>query len=189
MKKDNGCMFLRGKPAVKNNSTMHKCIITMTTHVITMATYIITMATYVITLPSGDALLFNRTVFLVYAHTTKAIGYAILLFSIGSVPFGSAADPFVGSVMLTDKRRMLIGNRPMLIGNRPVPIGNNAMRYYRTLGAVYMIIMSVSYAPLPFNFVILLPGNGSRAMRKGAVSNDYNVLSTGKMVMPVSNAA
>ena len=182
----------------------------MTTHVITMATYIITMATYVITLPSGDALLFNRTVFLVYAHTTKAIGYAILLFSIGSVPFGSAADPFVGSVMLTDKRRMLIGNRPMLIGNRPmltdkrrmlignrpmlignrpVPIGNNAMRYYRTLGAVYMIIMSVSYAPLPFNFVILLPGNGSRAMRKGAVSNDYNVLSTGKMVMPVSNAA
>ncbi len=182
MKKDNGCMLLRGKPAVKNNSTMHKCIITMTTHVITMATYIITMATYVITLPSGDALLFNRTVFLVYAHTTKAIGYAILLFSIGSVPFGSAADPFVRSVMLTDKRRMLIGDRP-------VPIGNNAMRYYRTLGAVYMIIMSVSYAPLPFNFVILLPGNGSRAMRKGAVSNDYNVLSTGKMVMPVSNAA
>lgn len=76
MKKDTGCMLLCRKPAVNNNSNMHKCIITMTTHIIAMTTYLIA-------LPSGNALLFNGTASPSYADAPKAIDDAVLLFSIG----------------------------------------------------------------------------------------------------------
>lgn len=133
-------------------------------------------------LPSVIVSLLNGTVPVRYADGTKAVGYTMLLFRIGSALFGGAADPFAGSVLL---------------------IGTDTLFYHYKLVADYMNMMPFPAAPLlkdgalelkgngvlPVSFVVLFPDSESPAKRRDGIPKGNNVLSVGTMVMPDSDAA